>query len=374
MKKFLFVLSLSCLLLVSCNQKEKKAGEMLQQLKAAVDSKNMETIKSLYPAVTDADSLVTDFIIDSFKYEVVNDTLVANDDSGHAFYFFGEDDKDLKIVNSKGIFCYPDYKMKFAKGTGQYKEGLLDVELSKRMNDNSFADYILQKLRAKYSNPLSTGESVITSDLIDNATGAEGYVPVTNHSDIMLEGTDYDFRYNIDYFYPDEQGTEKKSMKGKTIGPGETIRMPIWYNEHNLPHGYQIIYHISDATLMDAFKPVGNEYDEYLKANDGVPGGVENTTLKGHRTFSGSMDNYKINGTLDFSDGNSFTGEYGYKGRTTGLSIQGTLMADGTVTAIETNSKGNSSGNYLGKVHGTTITGRFTNYKGEQFTFEWNIK
>ena len=361
--------------LTSCNYfTKRKAADILTQLKTAVETKNRDAITNLYPAAAGVDSMNIGFDLDNLKYEMVNDTLVASDDAGHAFYFDTKSDT-LCVVDSKGIFYFPAYRMKFAKGTGQYKEGLRDVELSKRMNDRAFDDYVLQKLRVKYANPISVGEFVVTQDIFYAMDTGEGYVPVTNHSDIAFRASDYEFRYKYTYYYAgmDNEETESRTLKGVDLEPGETGRMTMNFNGHGYPHSYVIKYHISDQTLMDAFTPNGNEYDEYLAANGGAYGGEGKAQLTGHKTFSGHIGKYSVKGTLDFTTGNAFTGKYGYHGKTDEEDIEGTLMADGQMVVTESED-GEICGNYRGTLKGSQITGKFTNGKGQQFDFVWNIE
>ena len=75
---------------------------------------------------------------------------------------------------------------------------------------------------------------------------------------------------------------------------------------------------------------------------------------------------------MTFSGG-TFTGQYGYKGNTSGINISGTLGADGTWTATEHNNQGTVCGTYNGRVNGNTISGSFTNYKGTTYNFNFQL-
>ena len=94
-------------------------------------------------------------------------------------------------------------------------------------------------------------------------------------------------------------------------------------------------------------------------------GGEGKAQLTGHKTFSGHIGKYSVKGTLDFTTGNAFTGKYGYHGKTDEEDIEGTLMADGQMVATESED---------GTLKGSQITGKFTNGKGQQFDFVWNIE
>ncbi len=378
MKKVLFFAMVLGVVLCSCNRNKNAAKELLTQLKAAQASKNVDAVKRLYPGAEGVDSLFLNFDVEKLTFKQFTDTLVADDGAGHYIFFSTKNSDNITIINSKGVFVFPQYRMRFAKGTGQYKEGILDVELAKRMNDRAFDDYVLQKLRLKYANPLSVG-----NEIYDNYEDMKWYVPVTNHSDITLRSTDYDLQYKSSYYdysntsnYFDMPNikTKVKTQQGFDIAPGQTVKFPFWNSDSEWYENFTIHYHISDATLMEAFQPTGREYEDYLAANGGVHSGKNQATLVGHKTLKGNIGNNAVNGTIDFTPDNTFTGAYGYKGRTTGIDIKGTITIDGQVVASETNAQGEVCGNYRGRVTGNIITGQFTNYKGKQFNFTWNIQ
>ena len=363
------------LALCACNGNKNAAKELLVQLKEAQTQKKVDAIKRLYPAAEGIDSLYLNFDVDKLKFKQLTDTLVSDDGAGHLVFFLTKNSDSISIINSKGLFIFPQFRMKFAKGTGQYKDGIFDVELAKRMNDKAFYDYVLQKLRLKYANPL-----VVGGQIYDNYDDFKWFIPVTNHSDITLKSIDYDLQYTSnyhDYSSSDYYPSIKKKIKtelGFDIAPGQTVKYPFWNTDTEWYENFTIHYHISDATLMEAFQPTGNEYEDYLAANGGVHSGKNQDTLVGHKTLKGNIGNNTVNGTIDFTPDNTFSGSYGYKGRTTGVDIKGTITIDGQVVASETNAQGEVCGNYRGSVTGNIIMGQFTNYKGQQFNFTWNIQ
>ena len=376
MKKLSLMFCLGALLaLCACNGNEKAAKELLVQLQQAQNQKNVEAIKRLYPGAEGVESLYLNFDVEKLTFTQLNDTLVSDDGAGHIVFFSTQNSDSITIINSRGLFIFPEYRMKFAKGTGQYKKGIPDVELAKRMNDKAFDDYVLQNLRLKYANPLGVG-----GQIYDDYGPLKWYILITNHSDIMLRSTDYDLQYTAnspEYSYDYEEFSIKKRRRtevGKDIAPGQTVRYIFYDNDTESYDNFSIRYHISDITLMENFQPTGKEYEEYLAANGGVPGGKNQAKLVGHKTLKGVIGKYAVNGTLDFTPDNTFTGTYGYSGQTSGVNIKGTITINGEVVASETDAQGNVSGNYHGRVVGNTISGQFTNYKGQLFDFTWNIR
>lgn len=94
----------------------------------------------------------------------------------------------------------------------------------------------------------------------------------------------------------------------------------------------------------------------------------------GQYGMSGTIGPATVSGTLNYNSNGTFTGECGYRGRTSGLRVSGTHSADGTWTATEYNdAEGLVSGTYNGRASGTTITGSFTNYKGNTYNFRISL-
>ena len=91
--------------------------------------------------------------------------------------------------------------------------------------------------------------------------------------------------------------------------------------------------------------------------------------------FSGSIGYYTVNGTITI-EGPFVRGQYGYKGRTAGITIRGELEygEDGVYfSANEYNSEGVCCGSYIGKKEGNVIYGDYTNYNNEMFDFTWKL-
>ena len=55
-------------------------------------------------------------------------------------------DGTMSIVESHGLLAYDASKVDFARKTGQFKDGLNDVEQAQRMCDEGFDEYLINKI------------------------------------------------------------------------------------------------------------------------------------------------------------------------------------------------------------------------------------
>ncbi len=389
-----FFVCLSCLLLLgglySCSGKG-ELEKFVQEFKTAVDNGDREAMSKMYPALEQGDQL--SFDIDDIDVE-------KTDRAGVFIARLGDDvdmtiersqDGTLTITESHGLFTFPKENWDFAKACGQYKAELTDVENRKRMNDTGFRAFLGDRLLADLRSQVTA-----TVKISDDAWGSMGKIitTVNNNSDIPLKGGDYVVKlvisnYMHEYnFYTEEidvlKADEYQSFSGKDIEPhGSAIYGYEWgFGVAGGDANASVNITMSPETLLANYQPKGNEFDQYI----GATGGTVTTTgsaapasssgsgpLSGSYTYSGSIGRNGVNGSMNYSGG-TFTGQYGYKGRTTGINISGTLSGDGTWTATERNDQGMVCGTYNGHVNGTTITGTFTNYKGTTYSFTLNLK
>ncbi len=93
-------------------------------------------------------------------------------------------------------------------------------------------------------------------------------------------------------------------------------------------------------------------------------------------SFSGTIGSYRVNGSLEVVNNNDVRGQYGYNGKSSGLTIVGTNSNFTRFKANEYNRNGECSGTYDGvwDRRSNTVSGTFTNYKYEQFHFVWHLR
>lgn len=140
MKKYLLVAIAATLLLVSCDKTKKEAAQFGIAFQAAVDSHNLDSIKSLYPKVSAADSIVFKYVADSLTVEKKGDTIVANYGNGILFTLLKGDDGKLKALSSHNLFYYEKSALNLAKALGQFVPDFDDHKNSLQMHDRIFEE------------------------------------------------------------------------------------------------------------------------------------------------------------------------------------------------------------------------------------------
>ena len=228
------------------------------------DSSAIDSIRAMYDGL---DSLDVQFV------QLTDSVIVEEDAQTPGTFNVGIGDTHLTIVRaedgtmsitrSTGLFAYSPEQLDLAKKTGQYKEGLTDLELAERMTDAGFADYLKKLQNQVPSNPLKLGRLVVThAGGEDHADSGEGYIIVTNTGSEPVSGSDYKltyYSYGYSNGYGDWAGTEVKS--GKNIAAGGSVRYDIYWDGF----GGVKNFHIKWMGKAKEFVPTGNEYDDYLK-------------------------------------------------------------------------------------------------------------
>ena len=161
MKKLLLALVPVTLMVMSgCNgglfgsQKTAKDSVMDLATKCSqfIKSNNVDSIKAIYQGL---DSLDVKFA--NVDGEI---TVQESNTPGEFVVKMGSATITVKrneagqwiIDRSQGLLLFDQNKMAFARKTGQYKDGLPDLELAQRMNDAQFDEWLKEemKMRANY--------------------------------------------------------------------------------------------------------------------------------------------------------------------------------------------------------------------------------
>lgn len=125
--------------------------------------------------------------------------------------------KDYSVINSKGLFAYPEEKKDLATKTGLWDENLYDVELAQRMNDEEFEEFINQKIKNITSNILSLGPFEYTP------FGAVTGQTINNNTDQIIRGEEYSLTLHYDLPYFDHETQELVNNEGFSTEKGKYI-------------------------------------------------------------------------------------------------------------------------------------------------------
>ena len=175
------------------------------------------------------------------------------------------------IDRSQGLLLFDQNKMAFARKTGQYKDGLPDLELAQRMNDAQFDEWLKERVLNDLKKRI-TAKSVVND--MESAV-----VTVVNNSEINLDGDDYTVKSKLKNYwsmYDDETGGYEsgymdygtKTFSGKPVPAHSSVSYS--FNPMFGVKGGDVNSHvslnISADRAMTLYTPSGNEYEEYLNS------------------------------------------------------------------------------------------------------------
>ena len=283
-------------------------------------------------------------------------------------------DGTMSITNSHGLLAFDPQKLDFARRTGQYKDGLGDVEQAQRMCDVGFEEYLINKI----NDNLMSGLQIVSRSGIDYIVGEGGMmepsgytVTVKNNSDYTIPGSCYKvvFRW-IDMVEDDYYGyrdvNSSRTKNGVDLAPGQSETFSV----HHI--GYSPSASLSKHGLgedaLNNFNPTGTEFDDYLstKSNDGkqADSGYDGTASDVPGNYVGEVGGSGCEMLINGSDG-TYTMSYGGGTRTLKRQSPGVYKAY---------KQGQFIGTFRGKFTNGHYRGRFYNPRGNSSPFSLNLQ
>lgn len=224
----------------------------------------LDSLKASYPDIMDADSIVA----------LQSDTIMVEETSPGQFSVAltpeatikvsRSEDGSISVVESHGLFAFPEGKMNVAKNTGMWSDEMTDVQLNERMKDDEFFDLMKAKSQITPKDVISIGKLVITKewDGVEMHCGT-GYYLLTNKTDFPIKGSDYSIVMLTQNIYTGS--SYKHDEPGKDIEPGGAVKVDVILRPKGDNSVKDIKFTLSDEELAARFAPLtGNEYQEYL--------------------------------------------------------------------------------------------------------------
>lgn len=378
MKKILLPL-LTIALLAGCNglgnSETKQVENFVAKYIKHVKANEVDSIKSMYKAL---EGLDVNFVL------IDEDVDIEQDASNPGTFKVKSGDIELtvkrsqdgtmEITNSRGLLAYNPQKVAIARKTGQFKDGLSDVEQAQRMSDTGFEDYLINKV----NNSIMSGLQIVSRSGINYAEGEGGMlqptgysVTVMNSSDYTIPGSSYSvvFRWTDmveDYYYGYRDVKKSQTKSGVDLAPGQSQTFSV----HNIGFSPSaaLSKHGLGAEVLNIFTPTGNEFDNYLstKSNDGqrAESGYDGNASDVPGNYVGEVGGSGCEMLINGSDG-TYTMSYG--GGTRTLKRQAT----GVYKAYK---DGQFIGTFRGKFSNGRYRGRFYNPKGASSPFSLNLQ
>ena len=267
---FTIIAVLFLLGMTACNRSNPTADvtDFANRFASFVAQNQLDSIRTHYPDAVECDSFSLNYVTDSLR-------VVANEQSGSFTVSLGSGtsfivakDKEGKynVVSSHGLVAFNDADLDFAKKVGQYKDGLTDVQLARRMSVKEFKEKLIFEFAKELNDKVVAGKLNPEVRLpMFSADEGVGAVTVTNGMGKVIEGGDY----MIDIFADGQHGSGSYREKGKNIPAKGSATIQFTYAGNTYPTGALLTFVIPDEKLFAKYyEATGNEFDEYLKAND----------------------------------------------------------------------------------------------------------
>ncbi|MCR4853744.1 MAG: hypothetical protein K5893_09155 [Prevotella sp.] len=226
------------------------------------------------------DSLALNFNADSIS---VNQTEKENEftvgfGNGADITVVRDGEGNMKVTSSHGLLAFDEQTVGFAKKTGQWKDGLTDVELAKRMSDKDFETTLVANVEKEFAKNLTVVHEIPSSDYF--ASKRESIYTVKNKSSKQIDGDDY--QLIIPFFREHSMGDMNvdrwnETRKGKTISPNGSVT----YVEYIVTEegeyertgpvydGHRIELTLKGKALFNKYyEAKGDEYEKYLKEKE----------------------------------------------------------------------------------------------------------
>lgn len=281
MKKLIFAMPTLALLLVSCGDKtQEEIRDFAIDFAQKVSEGQVDSLLKIYPEATLFDSLALNVVPDSIivKESDNKNEFVVSLGNGSDITVTKNSEGKMKVISSHGLLAFDKEEMDFAKKTGQWKDGLTDSELAKRMNDKDFESFLIDNFEKEFVKRLSIIHEIPNSDLFSNER--KSIYIVKNLSSKQIDGSDY--QITIPFFEESFLGDENpkrwnETRKGKTIPPngsvsfteyivttrGDFSRTGPMFSGHHIE-----ITLTGKALFCKYYESEGNEYEKYLKEKE----------------------------------------------------------------------------------------------------------
>ena len=291
MKKAYFFVPIMAMMLLTACDKNAEVKQFVNELATAVSTNDKVAIEKMYPDATKADSLSLTFDADKAQIEELEGGgwKVDLSEGKDIIIVKSEADGTFSVKESHGMFAYPDKRITFACGTGQYDASLTDVENAERMADTLFMAWMQNKAIESQKALVKVTESSVDEQW-DNPDFKEGFpqipiiftVVVSNETDEEICSDEYSVFAEITSVWIEKCAYEVtksspystlKTLRGKNI-PAKGTATITWKkmidmsgsgHEGDFAMQCTLNYSPKKTPSLDSYLPTGHEYKEYLE-------------------------------------------------------------------------------------------------------------
>jgi hypothetical protein len=271
---------------------KQEALQFVEQFAKAIEADDRQTVCQLYPNAEKAEAFAISFNKDSIvvSHQNGNDTIDVRLSYKQSLRIVKDDNGQMHVVSSKGLFSYPADQINFAMKTGWINPSLDDVECAERLNEKDFVSWIEKKAIAAMQSKVKVIQSSVkrgenvgswgnqSADVYNYEVVLENMNSCDIAADAYIVGVvvkGYDFTWWADEGETKSPYSESgNSLTGKMIPRKGTVTYSWVGEEYGGAHGGRVpeklecnvIFNPSKEVAIAAYEPTGKEFSEYLNS------------------------------------------------------------------------------------------------------------
>lgn len=363
----------------SCSDPGEKAmTDFSQTFAHYVNDNRTDSVIAVYPAAELAEEMSIDYNPDSVTVTKTETEGLYHINYGNGTSIIVETRENSlpTVIQSHGLFKYPEEKIKFATATGAIKNDMTDEKLAKTMvNVDNMATSLFNDYVASRKNAVKNMGATITKEIEFMMDEGKGYYTLKNTTDQPISGDEYSITWKHTYMGSGIEDVTRKIEPGKDIPENGTARIPFSFSGHSYSEIQAITMNTpSQETFFKNYKPTGKEYKTYISEN-GEDNAKAQKLGNGPYELAGKLGTklaIHVNLEKGMKKGTYYYDKYG-PSNTLQLVVKSFNPNTGDLTLEETNDKAEVTGTFIGKLSNESYTGKMTAYTGKTYNFDLKV-
>lgn len=223
----------------------------------------LDSLKDIYTDVSLADSVSLN--LDSIDIEKTDspDIYIVKFSKNQSIKVVTDADGKIRVIESHGVFAYPEVREQLARLGGMWDENLNDVDMAQRMKDDGYFDFVTEKVNSTASNVIGVG----SVSAVGNGALAQ---QIVNKTDRQIWGSDYVVKIRQTHYRSENPDSVNYTfLDGKDIAPKGSVT----FNLTQADAGDEVVdginFVLTNKEQVERFVHLtGNEYREYLASKD----------------------------------------------------------------------------------------------------------
>ena len=266
------------ILLVACsgNKELETVKQFANDFATKVSNNLVDSIRAMYPDAALCDSFALSFSVDAVDVQETETPGTYKITLGNDVNFMvcHNEDGELNVSDSHGLFAYPTEVMAWAKVMGIWEKDLSDSQLAERLCDNGFKEYLAEKVLSDLKQSIEAKDIEYTWIQDFGYTVLDKiFVVLKNNSDYNLNKEEYSIkgeywdgsRQSITINTEDIKAHENRRLRILLQEYPDIEKSSVTSGQYKATLNSEVILNITEEDAIKRFyKPTGNEYKEYI--------------------------------------------------------------------------------------------------------------